>query len=87
MDRSLSLRLGRAPTIPDYDISLPETLSNSQLIRTARIQGKVYEKLYSPFALSEPSNERAAHAQQLAIDIKRVLEETTEAETWVSFSK
>ncbi|KAB8234773.1 hypothetical protein BDV23DRAFT_30138 [Aspergillus alliaceus] len=80
-DKALSLRLGRAPSIQDYDISLPtkfEQLGNFEPWRTiyplwiqlARIQGKVYEMLYSPAALRKPASERALCARQLASEMQ-----------------
>ncbi|KAL2843158.1 hypothetical protein BJY01DRAFT_197527 [Aspergillus pseudoustus] len=77
MDRALSLRLGRAPTIPDYDIDLPATFEWSDIgepwltayslwIQMARIQGLVYEKLYSPAALRQDLGVRMAEARNLA---------------------
>ncbi|KAH8434509.1 putative C6 transcription factor [Aspergillus melleus] len=81
IDKALSLRLGRASTIQDYDISLSwesSTLVGLEpyrdiymlWIRLAKIQGKVYEKLYSPAALCQPETERVGHARQLASDMQ-----------------
>lgn len=81
IDKALSLRLGRASTIQDYDISLswsasalPGTDQFGDIyilwIQLARIQGKVYEKLYSPAALCRPENERVGCARQLASDMQ-----------------
>ncbi|PLB51963.1 fungal-specific transcription factor domain protein [Aspergillus steynii IBT 23096] len=81
IDKALSLRLGRASTIQDYDISLSWAASSPNgkdqfgdiyilWIQLARIQGKVYEKLYSPAALCRPESERVSCARQLASDMQ-----------------
>ncbi|PWY79718.1 fungal-specific transcription factor domain protein [Aspergillus heteromorphus CBS 117.55] len=83
-DRAVSLRLGRASTIQDYDISSPEIMDLTAVaepyrtiyplwIQLARIQGKVYELLYSPTALAQPENQRASHARQLASEMQRTV--------------
>lgn len=81
IDKALSLRLGRASTIQDYDISLswassrlggPDPYNEVYIlwIHLAKIQGKVYEKLYSPAALCLPESERVEHARNLASDMQ-----------------
>jgi hypothetical protein len=81
LDKGLSLRLGRASTIQDYDISLTPTFNRIDIaelwksiytlwITLARIQGKVYELLYSPAALRQPETERVAHARRLAAEMQ-----------------
>jgi len=77
-DKTLSLRLGRASIIQDWDISLPfisvkekpmSSLSGSQIlsywVKVARVQGLTYEKLFSPAAFLQPVEERARIAQEL----------------------
>lgn len=77
MDRALSLRLGRAATIPDYDVDVPVSFENADIaepwktayllwIELATIQGLVYEKLYSPAALRQGEMSRVAEARTLA---------------------
>lgn len=81
IDKALSLRLGRAATMPDYDISVPMVITVSGItepwntiynlwIHHARIQGRVYEMLYSPKALSQPEEQRASQALQLASELQ-----------------
>ncbi|KAE8348322.1 hypothetical protein BDV28DRAFT_143800 [Aspergillus coremiiformis] len=81
VDKGLSLRLGRASSIQDYDISLPTTFEKlgdfepwrsvyPLWIQLGRIQGKVYDMLYSPAALRMPANERAFRARQLASEMQ-----------------
>lgn len=81
LDKALSLRLGRASSIQDYDISLSMDFDAGYVVepwitiyplwmRLARIQGKVYESLYSPAALSQPEDDRVSHARQLASEMQ-----------------
>lgn len=83
LDKSLSLRLGRASSIQDFDIiiTIPEDLGGTRVdepwrtmyhlwVKTAEIQGKVYEQLYSPAALSRPERERVFCARQLASEME-----------------
>ncbi|KAF2012751.1 hypothetical protein BU24DRAFT_312853, partial [Aaosphaeria arxii CBS 175.79] len=84
LDKILSLRLGHASIIQDWDISLPFfpdniCVTNKRLdgkvtrgqaiivyaIRIAQIQGQLYEKLFSPAALSKSESERSTIAKQL----------------------
>lgn len=79
LDKPLALRLGRASTIQDYDISLPWTIELEGIaepwgrvyqlwIKLARIQGQIYEQLYSPAALCQAESERASHARHLVAE-------------------
>lgn len=81
LDKGLSLRLGRASTIQDYDITSTPTFNRVDIssfwktvhylwVSLARIQGKVYELLYSPVGLSQPESQRVAHARQLASEMQ-----------------
>jgi hypothetical protein len=84
MDRALALRLGRAATIPDYDIDVPVSFEGDTVgiyksaqvlwVELARIQGLVYQKLYSPAALRQDEMARVAEARWLAAEMQdRVL--------------
>ncbi|KAH1425351.1 hypothetical protein KXX57_007454 [Aspergillus fumigatus] len=79
--RSSSMR--RASSIQDFDIiiTIPEDLGGTRVdepwrtmyhlwVKTAEIQGKVYEQLYSPAALSRPERERVFCARQLASEME-----------------
>ena len=81
LNKALSLRLGRASVIQDYDTSFPsdmwDLIAEGQWrnvvplwLKLAVIQGKVYELLYSPGALCRPESERVAHAENLASEMK-----------------
>lgn len=81
LDKGLSLRLGRASSIQDYDISLSPSMGRVDIpdlwrtvytlwITLSRIQGKVYELLFSPAALTQPETERVAHARRLAAEMQ-----------------
>lgn len=76
----LSLRLGRASPVPEYDIRLPspfETFRGKGVWSTvcalwtkqAMIENKIYALLYSPAALNQPEHERVAHARRLAAEL------------------
>lgn len=68
LDRGLSLRLGRSPVIMDYDIATPSYLNEEDYdfrkqtlalwTRHSRIQGRVYEQLYSFRSFCLQSEER-----------------------------
>jgi len=93
LDKGLSLRLGRGSTIQDYDVTLPYPSSHEPdrnaisafmtiWIKAARIQGQIYERLYSPEALAQPENTRRARVQILAQNLDDL--EILAAETTVS---
>ena len=102
LDRGLALRLGRAPIIQDFDITLPRKIGKvnapdtwKQILQLwighAEIQGRIYEQLYSPGSLTRPVNERIESAQILAGELKRIANEAavirTEASTNLDRSK
>ncbi|KAF1850792.1 uncharacterized protein K460DRAFT_361562 [Cucurbitaria berberidis CBS 394.84] len=76
-DKTLSVRLGRASVIQDWDISLPFDLpddgspgdSEGQLlaywVKVARVQGQTYEKLFCPAAFLKSPAERTRTAVEL----------------------
>jgi hypothetical protein len=85
LDKGLSLRLGRAPNLQDYDLSLaiPEIDWNSDMVvfecfkkfwaLTASVQGRIYEHLYSPTAMSSTPEERAQKALRLGEEMESVM--------------
>jgi len=87
LDKSLSLRLGRASVIQDYDISLPlpsafgKAVSNFWTvlvvywIKCSAIQGRLYKQLYSPAALQDSEEIRASTAKEIAADLERAYAE------------
>ncbi|KAJ4335667.1 hypothetical protein N0V87_005925 [Didymella glomerata] len=78
-DKQLSLRLGRASVIQDWDMSLPlitstptpaaMALGASQMmaywIKVAKVQGQTYEKLFSPAAFLKTPEERIRTSMNL----------------------
>ncbi|KOS37941.1 hypothetical protein ACN38_g11255 [Penicillium nordicum] len=78
----MSLRLGRASSVQNHDISLPMLEENPADIRqpwgpvcfwwtkSAIIQSEIYEYLYSPEALQKPESERVTHAHRLAAEMQ-----------------
>ncbi|KAH9905404.1 fungal-specific transcription factor domain protein [Xylariomycetidae sp. FL2044] len=88
LDKALSLRLGRASVLQDYDISLPHIGPEAKpsypgkevmtlWIKHAQIQGRVYERLYSPGALRQPLAARAEQIRILCVEVNRLLGEST----------
>ncbi|OJJ48964.1 hypothetical protein ASPZODRAFT_60720 [Penicilliopsis zonata CBS 506.65] len=84
LNRALSLRLGRASAIQDYDISIPNSFGAFSLsdrwkevyslwVKLASIQGKVYELLYSPAALCQPEEDRVVYARRLAAEMNQAV--------------
>lgn len=87
----MSLRLGRACPIQNYDISLPIPQDPGDIrepwgpvwiwwTQSAIIQGKVYQHLYSPEALHQPESHRIAQAQRLAAEMKSSVMEPFEVD-------
>ena len=83
IDKSLSLRLGRSTTIPDWDITVPDLIAqvpNGPMgyhyyhiwARTARVQGKIYEQLYSPESVGQPDHVRIARVNALVRELKDI---------------
>ncbi|KAK7421359.1 hypothetical protein QQX98_002253 [Neonectria punicea] len=89
MDKSLSLRLGRASTIQDWDISVPLPAAEdthitplsaffSMWVKTARCQGNIYEQLYSPDSVTQPRYVRAAQVAAITKDLEDIRKQTSE---------
>ncbi|KAH6952454.1 fungal-specific transcription factor domain-containing protein [Ilyonectria sp. MPI-CAGE-AT-0026] len=99
VDKSLSLRLGRPSTMPDWDIAVPEPSAEDACqgriwasfilrIGTARCQGNIYELLYSPDSISQPDHVRQARVQTLVTELHRLEKMTYETHIkWHSSSK
>lgn len=96
LDKGLSLRLGRASVLQDYDIGVPSVLERSALdddsggvaggghstailslwIKHAEVQGRIYQRLYSPGALRQAESTRAAQVRAVVVDLQFLLRET-----------
>jgi hypothetical protein len=87
LDKALSLRLGRASVLQDYDISLPHVMPDAKAaypgkevltiwIQHARVLGRIYERLYSPGALRQPENMRTEQVKLLAAEQNHMMSET-----------
>ncbi|KAI1111624.1 hypothetical protein F5Y14DRAFT_305225 [Nemania sp. NC0429] len=87
LDKALSLRLGRASVLQDYDISLPHVTPDAKAaypgkevitlwIQHARVLGRIYERLYSPGALRQSESVRAEHVSILAAEQNRLMAES-----------
>lgn len=76
LDRGFALSLGKAPSIPEYEVSLdrpvPGEITDTSLvyfngwIEYAEIQGEIYEKLYSPRGQILAATTKLTTAQELA---------------------
>ncbi|GAP87980.1 putative fungal specific transcription factor domain-containing protein [Rosellinia necatrix] len=87
LDKALSLRLGRASVLQDYDISLPHVTPDAKAaypgkevmtlwIQHARVLGRIYERLYSPGALRQPEAMRTEQVGVLAAEQRQLMAET-----------
>ncbi|OHW96910.1 fungal specific transcription factor domain-containing protein [Colletotrichum incanum] len=99
LDKCLSLRLGRASTIPDWDItthrpSTTDTHNEAVMayfvlwVESARCQGNIYELLYSPEAVAQPDHVRQSRAQLLVNDLRmldQAMQETNKK--WIKVAK
>ena len=90
LDKILSLRLGRASVIQDWDISLPSKVPvgdskfparplglelQTYWLKLAQIQGKTYESLFSSVAFSKSDKERRQTASELRGSLTNALAE------------
>lgn len=89
IDKSLSLRLGRASTIPEWTITTSRPSVNDPhqqpvqayfvlWVEMARCQGNIYELLYSPESVTQPDDVRQARVQRLVSDLQELDEATQE---------
>lgn len=82
LDKSLSLRMGHSSILQDFDITLdlPELSADSRMsmwdilhrqwVKVGYFQGRIYEELYSPRALSEPESTRTRRARAIAEEMQ-----------------
>lgn len=87
LDRGLALRLGRAPIIQDFDVTLPRVISGrvnatemwkeslKLWIAHADVQGRIYELLYSPSSLTHAVGRRVEAARGLAGRLRGIMEQ------------
>ncbi|KAI1379263.1 fungal-specific transcription factor domain-containing protein [Hypoxylon crocopeplum] len=89
LDKGLSLRLGRASILQDFDISLPHIAPEAKAAypgtevmtlwtKHAQIQGRIYERLYSPGALRQSDSYRVEQVGILASELKRLMAQSME---------
>jgi len=86
-DTSFSVRLGHAPVIRDYDITVPRLTLCSPIMPSAflvafnysttlsGLQCQVVEQLYSPLALRQSAEERRRRASGLMVALGEALDE------------
>lgn len=89
MDKSLSLRRGRASTVQDWDVTVPlptptsdvQALNQSLLSflglseKAARCQGNIHEILLSSTSLALPDHIRHSRVQVIGIQLEEFGEE------------
>ncbi|KAF4344571.1 hypothetical protein FBEOM_1469 [Fusarium beomiforme] len=98
-DKMLALRLSRPALIRDGEITINfEALEAdgsdgpapiiAKWARFCDVQGRVYDKLYSPGALLQPDEERESNARKLAADMERLFntKSTTEENLYESIA-
>jgi hypothetical protein len=87
LDKGLSLRMGRASLLQDYDISLPQRVERAYApwpgsevltmwVRHSGTQGRIYEKLYSPAALVQGEEARVQSVRSVAAELHALVDET-----------
>ncbi|KAG5766780.1 hypothetical protein H9Q72_005152 [Fusarium xylarioides] len=80
MDKLLALRLNRPPLLRDRDITVSyenygETALDSSLpiapkwIKMGMLYGRIYDEIFSPGALLQPSTQRDTRARELAVEL------------------
>jgi len=88
-DKGLALRMGRASSIQDWDITIPlpkPERSRGPLwhyftlwVLCARVQGRIYELLYSPESVTQPAHVRQSRVDTLTRELDVVDIRTREA--------
>jgi hypothetical protein len=98
-DKNLSQRLGRASTIHDWDVDAepcaissdprqaPWDLTFKSFIEMSRIQGQIYEKLYSPLAKARGIRERLVEANKLDSELCRWYSEWAQIDSSAAYGK
>jgi hypothetical protein len=77
MEKALSLLLGRASTIRDSDVTLPLDAEEDRHTRLGRIQGMIYDQLYSVAGSTQTDDfARGRIAIQLAKELREVIKKT-----------
>lgn len=89
LDTSFAVRLGQAPVIRDYDITVPQLQYGKGIdspfveafnywTTISRLQCQVVEQLYSPLAQRQPLQERSRRAACLARELQETWSEREE---------
>jgi hypothetical protein len=98
-DKNLSQRLGRASTIQDWDVDAkpcaissdprqaPWDLAFKSFIEMGRIQGQIYEKIYSPPAKARGIKENLAETNQLGSDLYQWYSEWARIDSSAAYGK
>jgi hypothetical protein len=76
IEKGLSLRLGRSSNLRDAEITIANDQEELRRTGLARIQGKIYDQLYSPEGLSRSDAERGRLAETLAGELRALVHTT-----------
>ncbi|ROT38994.1 fungal-specific transcription factor domain-containing protein [Sodiomyces alkalinus F11] len=99
LEKSLSLRLGRASTIQDWDVTTPLPTPTSPddspfmaycslWVKAAGCQGDIYQQLYSPDSLTQPDHVREARVRRLVSQLEDISAKvSTMSAEWVKKAK
>lgn len=76
MEKGISLRLGRSSNIHDAEITLLVSPNEPRFVKLGRINGMVYDQLYSPASLLRPVDNRNYLADVLAGELRQLINDT-----------
>ncbi|KAI7978784.1 hypothetical protein EIK77_006641, partial [Talaromyces pinophilus] len=76
MEKGISLRLGRSSNIHDAEITLLVSPNEPRFVKLGRINGMVYDQLYSPASLLRPVDNRNYLADVLAGALRQLINDT-----------
>lgn len=74
LDKTLSLRFGRASNIQEAEVTLPPNPNESRCTKIGRVIRKTHDQLFGPSGLSRPENERIMSAEVLAAEVRTLIE-------------
>lgn len=90
MDKCLVLRLNRPSTIKDSDLTLSRAHCDdesdvflptlSKWIDWSRLQGRIYDDIFSPGALLQPESLRTVRARALATELQNIFDSVSPSE-------
>ncbi|KAI0173200.1 hypothetical protein GGR52DRAFT_579960 [Hypoxylon sp. FL1284] len=77
LEKGMSLRLGRSSNIRDSEITLTvDDESEPRTVKLSRLQGKIYDQLYSPTGLCRHEDDRGRLAKEFARELRGLIDRT-----------